>query len=210
MVREGRSDALRKKHRAQIARTKPNCHICGRSIDYSLRFPDPMCFVVDHLVPIAKGGSDALSNKKAAHHPRLQLQETSTRLRTNRPTLRLTQVEPDNRHDEAREQARRTTQTEQTFEQGARGPGGGPPPQPPSGSPGPRHRSPLNFFPHKRSTFDCGDSAVCESRQARETRGTAAWGTPPWAVGVANHHPIRSRTRTESRGGVTWLNVSRR
>lgn len=68
MVREGRSDVLRKKHRAQIARSKPNCHICGRPIDFALQWPDPDCFVVDHIIPIAKGGSDALSNKKAAHN----------------------------------------------------------------------------------------------------------------------------------------------
>lgn len=67
-MREGRSDALRKKHRAIIAKAKPACHICGRPIDYTLPYPDPGCFVVDHLVPIAKGGSDAIENKKAAHH----------------------------------------------------------------------------------------------------------------------------------------------
>lgn len=82
-MREGRSDALRKKHRAIIAKAKPACHICGQPIDYSLQYPDPMCFVVDHLVPIAKGGSDALANKKAAHHPQLQLHQKSTRLRAD-------------------------------------------------------------------------------------------------------------------------------
>lgn len=64
----GRSDSLRKKHRAIIARSKPDCHICGEPIDYALRYPDPRCFVVDHLHPVAKGGSDLLSNKAAAHH----------------------------------------------------------------------------------------------------------------------------------------------
>ena len=64
----GRSDALQKRHRAIIARSRPNCHICGEQIDYGLRFPDPGCFVVDHVVPVAKGGSDGIANKKAAHH----------------------------------------------------------------------------------------------------------------------------------------------
>lgn len=67
-MREGRSDALRKKHRAIIAKAKPACHICGEPIDFELEYPDPMCFVVDHLVPIAKGGADTIDNKKAAHH----------------------------------------------------------------------------------------------------------------------------------------------
>jgi len=67
-MREGRSDALRKKHRAIIAKAKPSCHICGKPIDYTLPYPDPGCFVVDHVVAIANGGSDTIENKKAAHH----------------------------------------------------------------------------------------------------------------------------------------------
>lgn len=67
-MREGRSDALRKKHRAIIARTRPACHICGQAIDYTLSYPDPRCFVVDHIKAIANGGADTLDNKAAAHH----------------------------------------------------------------------------------------------------------------------------------------------
>jgi 5-methylcytosine-specific restriction endonuclease McrA len=62
-----RNSALRFKHRARIARDKPSCHICGQAIDYSLPHLDPWSFVVDHVIPISKGGADALSNKKAAH-----------------------------------------------------------------------------------------------------------------------------------------------
>ena len=62
-----RGTTVRDKHRAIIARSKPNCHICGREIDYSLKFPDPGSFVVDHIVPIDSGGSDELGNKAAAH-----------------------------------------------------------------------------------------------------------------------------------------------
>lgn len=68
MVREGRSWNLQRRHREAIARTKADCHICGKPIDYDLRYPDPRCFVVDHVVPVSKGGSDDLPNKKAAHH----------------------------------------------------------------------------------------------------------------------------------------------
>ena len=62
-----RNSALRNKHRARVARDKPACHICGKDIDYTLKSPDPWSFVLDHVTPIAKGGSDALANKKAAH-----------------------------------------------------------------------------------------------------------------------------------------------
>lgn len=62
-----RNSATRDKHRARIARDKPACHICGRAIDYTLPHLDPRSFVVDHVRPLAKGGTDTLDNKKAAH-----------------------------------------------------------------------------------------------------------------------------------------------
>ena len=68
-----RNSARRDRHRQQIARGKPNCHICGQAIDYKLHHLDPGAFVIDHVVPLTKGGEDALSNIKAAHrHPRVQ------------------------------------------------------------------------------------------------------------------------------------------
>ena len=62
-----RNTATRDRDRARIARDKPACHICGQAIDYALPHLDPMSFVVDHVVPLAKGGADVLDNKKAAH-----------------------------------------------------------------------------------------------------------------------------------------------
>jgi 5-methylcytosine-specific restriction endonuclease McrA len=53
--------------RATIARTKPACHICGQPIDYTLDHLHPQAFVIDHVVPLAKGGADDLTNVKAAH-----------------------------------------------------------------------------------------------------------------------------------------------
>ena len=62
-----RNSATRDRHRARIRRDEPGCHICGKAIDYTLPHLDPWSFVVDHVTPLAKGGSDALTNKKAAH-----------------------------------------------------------------------------------------------------------------------------------------------
>ena len=63
----GRSTTTRDQHRAAIRRTKPACGICSGEIDYSLRSPDPMSFEVDHVVPLARGGTDTLDNAQASH-----------------------------------------------------------------------------------------------------------------------------------------------
>lgn len=62
-----RNTTVRDRDRRAIARTKPPCGICETEIDYTLPHTDPMSFVVDHIVPLAKGGTDTLDNKQAAH-----------------------------------------------------------------------------------------------------------------------------------------------
>lgn len=63
----GRNTTIRDQHRAAIRRTQPPCGVCEQAIDYDLPHTDPMSFVVDHIIPVAKGGPDELANKQAAH-----------------------------------------------------------------------------------------------------------------------------------------------
>ena len=62
-----RNTTQRDRLRARIARSKPACHICGEAIDYTLHYLEPKAFVIDHVVPLTKGGSDTIDNVKAAH-----------------------------------------------------------------------------------------------------------------------------------------------
>lgn len=79
-----RSSTMRDRARAAIKRTQPACHICGLPIAYELPHTDPKSFVVDHVVPIHRGGADNLSNMKAAHRDC----NSTKRARSHAPIIR--------------------------------------------------------------------------------------------------------------------------
>jgi 5-methylcytosine-specific restriction endonuclease McrA len=62
-----RMTARRDWFRDVIGRGYPPCHLCGQSIDYSLRAPHPASFEVDHIIPLSRGGADTLANLAASH-----------------------------------------------------------------------------------------------------------------------------------------------
>lgn len=43
------------------------CHLCGEPLSREASFPDPLYPTLDHVMPIAKGGSHTMANVKAAH-----------------------------------------------------------------------------------------------------------------------------------------------
>lgn len=56
-------------NRKKILATQTICAICGKPVDKSLRFPHPFAPVVDHIIPIAKGGHPSdLDNLQLAHN----------------------------------------------------------------------------------------------------------------------------------------------
>ena len=66
-MRKGTSRAEQARNK-RILRANPVCHICGQAIDLAVRWPNPMAGVVDHRVPVARGGTDQLNNLAAAHN----------------------------------------------------------------------------------------------------------------------------------------------
>ncbi|MBS7578394.1 MULTISPECIES: HNH endonuclease signature motif containing protein [unclassified Enterococcus] len=56
------------KNRKILLKTQNVCGICGKPIDKSLKAPDPLSAVVDHIVPINKGGHpSSMDNLQLAH-----------------------------------------------------------------------------------------------------------------------------------------------
>ena len=56
------------KNRKRLLKTENVCGICGRPVNKQLKAPDPMSPVIDHKVPVSKGGHpSAIENLQLAH-----------------------------------------------------------------------------------------------------------------------------------------------
>lgn len=60
--------ALFEANRKIILATQSICGICGKPVDKSIKYPDPMSPTVDHIIPLAKNGDPtSLDNLQLAH-----------------------------------------------------------------------------------------------------------------------------------------------
>lgn len=56
------------KNKKRIMATQTVCGICGRPVDKTLRYPDPMAPCIDHIIPIDRGGHPSdIENLQLAH-----------------------------------------------------------------------------------------------------------------------------------------------
>lgn len=82
--------ALFEANKKKILATKSICAICGKPVDKSIKYPDPMSPTVDHIIPLAKNGDPvSLDNLQLAHRycNRMKsdkLMDTATPVDTNR------------------------------------------------------------------------------------------------------------------------------
>ena len=67
--RTGSHRGVYESNRKKILKLQSVCGICGNPVDKTLKYPDPMCGVVDHIIPLNKGGHPSdINNLQLAHH----------------------------------------------------------------------------------------------------------------------------------------------
>lgn len=56
------------RNKKKIYATQTVCGICGRPVDFKLKYPDPLSPCIDHIIPVAKGGHPSdIDNMQLAH-----------------------------------------------------------------------------------------------------------------------------------------------
>lgn len=82
-----------------ILSTQSICGICGRPVDKSLKYPDPMSPTVDHIIPVAKRGDPvALENLQLAHRYCNRLKSDKLPLQNQEPEPKEKIIFPQSRN----------------------------------------------------------------------------------------------------------------
>lgn len=65
---DGKHRATFDKNKKKIYQTQTLCGICGKPVDFSKKYPDPLSPCIDHIIPVSKGGHPSdIENLQLAH-----------------------------------------------------------------------------------------------------------------------------------------------
>ncbi len=66
--KDGTHRAQFDKNKKRIYATQTVCGICGKPVDFKLKYPHPLSACVDHIIPVDKGGHPSdIDNLQLAH-----------------------------------------------------------------------------------------------------------------------------------------------
>ena len=66
--RQGAHRVAFEKNKKRIFASQTVCGICGKPVDFNIKYPDPLSPCIDHIIPIARGGHpSAMENLQLAH-----------------------------------------------------------------------------------------------------------------------------------------------
>ena len=65
--KDGWAKAAYEKAKKIIYGSQSVCAICGRPVNFDLKFPNPWSATLDHIIPMSKGGGHTWDNVQIAH-----------------------------------------------------------------------------------------------------------------------------------------------
>lgn len=65
--RYGAQRSTFERNRKIVMQTQSICYLCGQPVDFTIKPPDFFSPAVDHIIPLARGGSNELTNLMLTH-----------------------------------------------------------------------------------------------------------------------------------------------
>ena len=66
--KQGAHRGAYEKNKRVIFKTQNTCGICGKPVDFLIKYPDPLSATIDHIVPVAKNGHPSdIENLQLSH-----------------------------------------------------------------------------------------------------------------------------------------------